>query len=372
MESVKETARAVTSKPMQRAVVNTVLLASGAISLFCLAAVASALFFRNFIPDQFVTAPVHLQYGSSSNPYGIAPLSTSLLKSQQDYDISVTLSLPRSPANTERGNFMISLHLLGTTSTDAVAASARKFANGQPDFEEHAVLFTSRRPTLVPYIDPVVSLASRLLFLLYHMLAPGTQTCTMIIPLGERVAFAKDSAIPTVAYIEVEAGQDIQIYSAVLTMTAQLRGLRWLMFHYRVSTFLAFTSLFWACEFLFMSVVWTALSALMGSSTSSGKKPQGKQDHYLEDDSGGGEDRDETSDYPQTFPTYGRQPPLKHEPDVKKEEERERTLAEIPMAGAEADDEDEDGDGVQRDSGIGTSYSEGEAAVFAGERPEII
>lgn len=48
---------------MQRAVVNTVLLASSTIPLLFLATLVSALFFSSFVPDQFVTTPVHLQYG---------------------------------------------------------------------------------------------------------------------------------------------------------------------------------------------------------------------------------------------------------------------------------------------------------------------
>lgn len=62
-ETLQETARAVTSKPVQRAVVNTVLLVSSAVSLFCFAAIACAVFFQNFVPDRYVTTPVHLQYG---------------------------------------------------------------------------------------------------------------------------------------------------------------------------------------------------------------------------------------------------------------------------------------------------------------------
>ena len=62
-DTIQQTARVVTSKPVQRAVVNTVLVVSSAVSLLCVAAIASALFFQNFVPDQVLTTPVHLQYG---------------------------------------------------------------------------------------------------------------------------------------------------------------------------------------------------------------------------------------------------------------------------------------------------------------------
>lgn len=399
-ETFQETARVVTSKPVQRAVVNLVLLVSGAVTLLCLAAVASVLFFQNFVPDQFVTTPVHLQYGwveparwrlrrciglmannwmtgrLSSHPYGLAALAAPTLKSQQDYDISVTLSMPRSPPNVERGNFMISLYLLDAKDSAALAADAQRFANDHSDFEHSKVLFSSRRPALLPYIDPVVSLASRILFLLYHMIVPAAQTCVLKVPVAERVAFPTESAIPSWAYVEVEAGQGIQIYSASLTMTAQLSGLRWLMFHYRLLTFIAFTMLFWVCELAFMSAAWAVLSSLLGASSGNmdfkGHKGQRRSttegfsdsDEFGEDFEG-----DDGSDYPQQFPTYGNQPALKHEPDVKDEEEHKQPLHEIPVAGEEADDEDDDGgDKSALDSGIGTSYS-GEASGSVRKRP---
>jgi seipin len=117
---------------------------------------------------------------------------------------------------------MVSLYLLGSENGYALAEDARKFANREPSFKQDDVLFHSRRPALLPYIDPVVSLASRILFLLYHLIFPTTQTCVMKIPVAERVVFPTDSSIPLSAYVEIEAGQGIQIYSASLTMTAQL------------------------------------------------------------------------------------------------------------------------------------------------------
>ncbi|CAM1502048.1 Fc.00g040320.m01.CDS01 [Cosmosporella sp. VM-42] len=358
MDTLQEAARVATSKPVQRAVVNSVLLVSSAVSLFCLAGIASALFFQNFVPDQVVTIPVHLQYGAGLNPYGIVPLTTSPMKSQQEYDISMTLSMPRSPPNLERGNFMISLHLLDSKADDRLDKSARKYADSHEGFEGHRVLYSSRRPALFPYVDPVVSLASRVLFLFYHMLVPSSSTTTMMIPVAERVWFSKYATIPNSAYVEIEAGQSVQIYHATLSLTAQLRGLRWLMFHYRLPTYLAFTFLFWVFEIVFMAVAWTIWSALAGSAGDYGSKHEGSGRQAIKD-TDESEGRGEESDRPETFPTYGRQPPLKYEPEVKQEFEDDQPLSELPVGGAEADDDSSEEDRRARDSGIGTSYSEG-------------
>ncbi|UNI22685.1 hypothetical protein JDV02_008549 [Purpureocillium takamizusanense] len=357
MDAIEETARVVTSKPVQRAVVNTALLVSGATVLLLSASLATGLFFQNFVPDRFVTTPIHLQYGTARNPYGIASLARPpLLKSQQEYDISIALSMPRSPANTMRGNFMVSLYLLASEANKKLELDSRTFATHDTKISDHTIIFSSRRSALLPYVDPIVSIANRLVLLLYHMIFPSSQTCTMTVALAERLEFPKDSVIPASAYLEVEAGQDIQIYSTTLTMTAQLRGLRWLMFHYRLATYVAFTLLFWVCEVIFMALAWTAWSAVTGS------KQAGKAHHHMYDDENSDDGAPEqSSDYAHTFPTYGTQPPLKHEPAVKEEDVERHTLriSDIPVAGAEADNEedtDDSGDRTRYDSGIGTSY----------------
>lgn len=222
------------------------------------------------------------------------------------------------------------------------------------------MLFSSRRPALFPYVDPLVSVASRVLFLIYHLFTPGSSTNSMTIPLAERVLFSKESVLPKSAYIEVEAGQTIQVYHAYLQLTAQLRGLRWMMVHYRISTFLALTVVFWAFEVIFMGVAWGLWSVASGS-------PPGEDDTKARRLEGLRDDHEnEYTDREETFPTYGRQQPLKYEPDIKPELDPEQPLSEIPRAGADADDEDDgsfdddkdDEDVQHKDSGIGTSYSE--------------
>lgn len=281
------------------------------------------------------------------------------MKAQQEYDISVSVSMPRSPANVDRGNFMVSLYLLDSVADSRLATAARRFADGVVGFGDSNILFASRRSALVPYVDPLVSLASRLFFLLYHVVFPASHTLTLNVPLAERVFFGKGARIPSSAYIEIEAGQTIQTYSATLVLTAQLRGLRWLMFHYRLPTYLAFTFLFWVCEIVFMGGAWVFWSSTTEAPPAGGKGVHGESPAAIK---GQGELENEEEDRPHTFPTYGRQPPLKHEPEVKQEAGRGQLLSEIPFGGGEADDEDEgDNDGIDdrlRDSGLGTSYSE--------------
>ncbi|KAM3515147.1 hypothetical protein MY11210_001265 [Beauveria gryllotalpidicola] len=377
MDTLRNAARTLTSKPMQRAVVNAMLLASGIGALLGIAAISSALFFQAYLPHQVVTAPVYLQYGSSSNPYGVAPLVASRMKALQDYDVSVTFTMPRSPANLDRGNFMVSLHLIDSGDQNTVGARADEFARSHIGFGVSKVLFSSRRPVLMPYVDPLVSLTSRVLLMAYHLLSSNSQRHTLTVKLAERVSFGKDSLKPAAAYIEVEAGQDIQIYSTQLTLTAQLRGLRYLMVHYRVLTYIVFTLLFWFFEILFMSAAWSAWSSYTSLPAGGGKlriresAPGDATDsgNDLEHDDSGDENDDGDESGPRGVSKHDSPSFLKRESGTKAEETFERSLADIPFAGAEADDEDESEEEDRKRqivSGKGTSYSkEGAETVRA-------
>src|SRR4051812_18121161 len=128
--------------------------------------------------------PFHQSYGP--NPYGVAAIP-SAFKNRQTYDIAVALTLPRSPRNLARGgNFMVAFELLGEPSALSSFASAAAAAEQtqppesalkmSPDLHRTAlvadrpVLHFSARPALMPYADPVASLAWRVLFLPYHVL----------------------------------------------------------------------------------------------------------------------------------------------------------------------------------------------------------
>lgn len=314
--------------------------------------------------------PIHLQYGYGPNPYGVASLPN--IKDNQAYDISVSLTLPRSPSNIDRGNFMIALSLLDKPGT-AVSPPISDHDHTQfttpslfppPDPRSHLstrrVLHTSHRPALIPYTDPLVNLFARLLFLPARLLFPSSSSCTvsLTVPLVERLSFPSGS-VPSALFLELQAGQSLRVASASVTITAQLSGLRWLMHHYRVSAFLAGTAAFWGCEVVSMAVAWLVLSAVISSSSA----PDSDQVKLEEDGKVRKRIEGDMSDTERTFPTTSRAPPLKYESSggIKEEEvlaAAAASLAELPIAGGEADDEDDEPEEGWRDSGIGTSYSD--------------
>lgn len=176
---------------------------------------------------------------------------------EQAYDVSVDLTLPRSPANLERGNFMVALYAMKSSPTNP----ALSFAAPTDPYElvtREDVIFASRRPALVPYEDPLVARASRILFLLYHILFKRTsETVTLSVPMGELVEF-KD-VLPLSLFVDVQAGQELQVYSSTVTLVARLTGVRWLMYNHPIVSWAVFTTIFWTAEMVSMGIAWLVL-----------------------------------------------------------------------------------------------------------------
>lgn len=125
-------------------------------------------------------------------------------------------------------------------------------------------LYHSRRPVLIPYKHPAVSLAYRALFLPYHLFSTNSETCILTIPLADDVMFTYRPSLQTFAYVELEAGQDIQTYHATLQLTAQLHGLRGWMYAQRTLTVCIMIGLFWLGEVSAAGLIWLILSAVSG------------------------------------------------------------------------------------------------------------
>ncbi|KAI0178598.1 putative adipose-regulatory protein-domain-containing protein [Hypoxylon sp. FL1284] len=355
MQYVKGSYRAATSPAAQRTYLNTILFFAASLALLCIAAVAYPVFYYNYVPKKVISIPIHLQYNSGINPYAITSLASSLTL-EQAYDVSVELEVPRSPANLGRGNFMVSLFAIKSAPENPAFSFSFSGTARDPyaHVREDSVVFMSRRPTLIPYEDPLVSTTSRILFMLYHILHPGaSEKTTLTVPMGELVEF-KD-VLPLSILVDVEAGQALQVYSATVTLVARLTGIRWAMYNHRIISFVVCTTAFWIAEMVSMGLAWLFLGYLI-----SDRNPGGA----------GGTKWEDGSDYSRIDPAIPIAPyvrggageedlGVKAEDDedvdedvkVKDESPERETLADLP-----ADDE-EDGDDVWRETGAGTSYS---------------
>ncbi|KAL1839386.1 hypothetical protein VTJ49DRAFT_1588 [Mycothermus thermophilus] len=327
----------VSSKWVQRLVVGTTLLSIVGALLYVPAALGYLLLYYKFLPELETNVPVHLQYGAGPHPFGIAPLDG--LVTRQPYDLTVSLTLPRSPPNLGRGNFMIALHLLSQTDptaspktypplpyhlpdrTPVTAPGPPPTANEplKPSLEAlhptrlnlpsflatHTVLYTTTRPALIPYVDPLADLASRLLFLPYHLFAahPKTATVHLTVPMAEDLVFGGKvsslsskpqellSRVPERVLLEVQAGQDLQVYDVSVKVVARLKGLRGVMYRWRATAFVLFTAVFWVAE---MAVVGTMVMCVLGWDLGGLLAGAGKEES--EEGDGGGEEDGNSDD----------------------------------------------------------------------------
>ncbi|GAW20254.1 hypothetical protein ANO14919_097530 [Xylariales sp. No.14919] len=356
MEYIKAPYRVATSSTAKKTYLGTVLFVSASVVLLGIASLAYPVFYYSYVPKKLITVPIHLQYNAGVNPYDIISLSPDLML-EQAYDVSVDLTLPRSPTNLGRGNFMVALYAIKSTPDNpALAYSASQ------DPYEHVtsdnVVFSSRRPALIPYEDPLVSTASRVLFLLYHILfARASETVTLSIPMGELVEFK--GVLPLSVLVDVQAGQTLQVYSSTMTLVARLTGMRWFMYNHRILSFLACTTIFWLAEMVSMGLAWVMVGwVFSGRSQEIMRVPESEKEVW-----GVQHERDED------------------DTDVKKEEEddddddveiKEETpepesgpeleaLDKSPRHGGDADDEGDSEDGWEA-SGAGTSFHDGRSS----------
>jgi seipin len=312
-------------------------------------------------------------YSDGQNPYGFVTLD-STLTSQQPYTITLTLDLPRTPGNVHGGNFMLDISLLSPSYKPAAQDTTLPFAN-RGSIPPEAILFTSRRPTIMTYHSPLIGLSKQIAALPWYIFGWRKDSERLVVEMADSVQFPRGwRNIPGSVYVEVQGrGQDIQVYDIQLKLHAKFWGLRWIMYNHRIFSFVVGTGAFWTAEVivaLFTWVIWGTQSSpnkLDKKNAVKGEETDGSAAVKLEGEAES--DDPDLSDTPRNFPTYGRQVPLRYEPKIKHEEDGEDLIIDEttvqPLAG-EADDESEEPMDVgsafragRSDSGIGTSFSEG-------------
>ncbi|KAG8626884.1 hypothetical protein KVT40_005829 [Elsinoe batatas] len=427
--------RLLTSKFALRAYLTSILFFITGLLLFAFAVIAYVLFYWSYVPRIGFSRDVHLQYDpmpvecraylGNANPYstpylppltgatpppqrkseltnslstrcagtpspwGTAPVSPEVI-SQQAYDVVVELTMPLTPLNTEAGNFMIDARFL---SSPAPTESLPKYINDYDpfspppstatDLDIERPLAHARRPALIPYHPPLVSLFSSFTALPRYVLGLPTSTTTLRVPLFTQVSFPRGRrAVPSSIHIQLQnpSGVQLQVYTLKVHFRARFSGLRYLMCNFRTASGIAFI-----LSFFFMEVV-TALGiyGFLSFVVFGGDRPEGQKtikDAPSADDSETAIKDEETetegmSTTERTFPSYGGGMAMRYsQPAVKQEGEGSKSAVieglggltnMTPGPGGEADDEDdEDADFVLddterwRDSGLGTSMESG-------------
>jgi seipin len=280
---------------------------------------------------------------------------------EQAYDVSVTLTLPRSPANLERGNFMIALYALKTAALNPAllpplsSASSSLLTDPYAHVTPENIVFSSRRPALLPYEDPLVSTASRVMFLLYHILFPKTSQIEKLeVPMGELVEFR--DVLPLSILVDVQAGQTLQVYDASLTLVARLSGIRWLMYNHRILSFWVCTGVFWVAEMVSTGLAWLVLAHLLSRKGDDGETiGEGKRRQEL----GFVTDTSREEEYERMgFPVFKTENEEKPKIKVEEDDSGHESPGQVPLH--HAGDADDEGDG--EDAGEGSASAAGRSA----------
>ena len=313
----------------------------------------------------------------------------------QAYDIYLDLHLPRTPNNLQAGNFMLSLSLLPSLPS---ASASQRLLPSSITGNHTTTIAHARRPAILTYTSPLTDTASTLASLPLYVLRLSKESETLAVSLFEGVEFAKGPAnVPSAAELLVEADEKMQFYDVGIRIIAKLSGLRWVLYHHRILSFLVFTTTFWLSSVVTMGIVWLGLSLYMNACSAGVTKKEEESEGSDRDivkaeptpesdetfDRGLLDDLSETS---RTFPTIGRQRPLRYPPSRESSETIKREgddgfadtmIQPLQTTVGEADDEDdfEDEEALGsgwRDSGIGTGVEEGRAAGIQRRRKALL
>lgn len=202
--------------------------------------------------------------------------------------------MPRTANNLDAGNFMLDLSLLG--SGVHVKNVPDPLSSWLANITADNVLHHSRRPAILPYASPLVSLSHTVLHLPWHLMNfRDLDSSRLRVPMFELLSFPRGSRnVPTHARLEVQATTPLQVYHSRLTFRAKFQGLRYLVYNYRLTAFAIFTTLFYTVSLTTMALAWAVISSLLSDETGkpglligrgllkdekSSQEPSGKSEH---------------------------------------------------------------------------------------------
>jgi hypothetical protein len=389
--------RVLTSRPAIKVYLSGLLFLSTSAILLTISSTAYGFFYYNYVPQINLERVIYLQYGGGggAHPHATTALDTTALISQQAYDVDLILDMPRTPTNLQAGNFMLDLALLGSPAATTPLAQSVSALLANITTPQMSVLYHSRRPAILPYSSPIVSLSRTFLHLPWHLLGVEDLDSTrLVVPMFEMLAFPRGGKnIPTHARVELQSttggssttsgGGALQVYAARLSFQAKFQGMRYLIYKYRLTAFVLFTALFYSVSVTSMVLAWAVISTALSYSAAAGKEegkmvkhddtdekvkpePNASKVKTEEEDTEGGRgfSLSNLSDTATQFPTARNQMPLRFPGRLSSQNGEEDLGLTRPIGPEAADDEGEDDgpkgeEGAPRrfdaDSGIGTS-----------------
>lgn len=249
----------ITFSGIGRGILNSVVLISTSLLLLLVSCFAFLLFYHHNVPAIGVQQRVYLQHHTALNPHATIDLefSTSKLSTSQPYDVVVELTLPNTPSNHDIGNFMVELEMMSSTSETIIKTA---------------------RPTILQYSSPLIDSLSTVLLSAPVLLGFKEESQILRIPLLERYEFESGwLASPSQVRLELHA-PGIKVYNSRILFRTHLRGLTWVLYTFKITSFLVFTTLFWLSGMLFMVMAWGLLTFVVMPESKTKNKNEKK--HY--------------------------------------------------------------------------------------------
>ncbi|KKY26735.1 putative adipose-regulatory protein [Phaeomoniella chlamydospora] len=192
--------RLATSKPAQKLYLTSAVFFIASVVLLTISSIAYSIFYYNYIPQISLDEIVYLQFADDAHPSGITSLRPRILTTDQAYDVAVSINLPRTSQNLQAASIL-------TLESDELQ-----------------------------------------------------------IPMFEDIIFEKSGArLPSYARLEVQTlkhVQTLQVYNVAVHFRAKFTGLKYIVYNYRIISFLVFTSIFYITSVATMSFAWFIISMI--------------------------------------------------------------------------------------------------------------
>ncbi|KAJ1963192.1 hypothetical protein IWQ62_003294 [Dispira parvispora] len=239
---------------LKRWLVHGCLAVLALLAMGCVAILAYAALYYVYIPPLSHEFPVYLQYPvvHYHSPPSVLPAwnpavayvaldsldnGGSVLHSGQVYQVTLTLTVPRSPANRQLGNFMVGLDL-------------RNAAN--------ATVGQAIRPVLLKYESTLMRTVSSMLWMIPLALGWVDEAHTIPVALFDSISFTRYD-MATHALLTLNDPR-VQTYLVTLRFDAKFSGLRYWMYYWSLTSAVIFVllSVLWQMGFGILS--WRVLS----------------------------------------------------------------------------------------------------------------
>ncbi|KAI5297551.1 hypothetical protein KEM55_004534 [Ascosphaera atra] len=123
-------------------------------------------------------------------------------------------------------------------------------------------LARSRRATILTYASRLVDTANRVMQMPFFLLGFRVEDEKITVNLMSGVQFSRGkSHMPGMLRVELQSDHRLQVYGAAVRFDAKFRGLRWLMYRWKILSFVVFSGTFWTTSMIVACGTWVALTS---------------------------------------------------------------------------------------------------------------